>query len=151
MCCSTGDPIMGHLVKQALEKSSPQGLPVSLPESHAQVHWFIFSDKAKELGFTWATTSEARLFRSYDDVVLLHDAADDNMWESCTSCRQHWWRKLVGAFLNGSILKDRCDKCGSPIFWHSAATECGVDDQGHTHSRGNFVLLLVMSAVTGLK
>jgi len=31
--CSTGDPIMGHLVKQALEKSSPQGLPVSLPES----------------------------------------------------------------------------------------------------------------------
>ena len=71
---------MGHLVKQALEKSSPQGLPVSLPESHAQVHWFIFSVKAKELGFTWATTSEARLFRSYDDVVLLHDAADDNMW-----------------------------------------------------------------------
>ena len=30
---STGDPIMGQLVKQALEKSSPQGLPVSLPES----------------------------------------------------------------------------------------------------------------------
>ncbi len=54
-------------------------------------------------------------------------------------------------FLNGSILKDRCDKCGSPIFRHSAATECGVDDQGHTHSRGNVVLLLVMSAVTGLK
>ena len=36
--CSTGDPMMGHLVKQALEKSSPQGLPVSLPESHVQVH-----------------------------------------------------------------------------------------------------------------
>ena len=36
--CSTGDPIMGHLVKQALEKSSPQGRPVSLPESHARVH-----------------------------------------------------------------------------------------------------------------
>ena len=35
--CSTGDPIMGHLVKQALEKSSPQGLLVSLPESHARV------------------------------------------------------------------------------------------------------------------
>ena len=35
---STGDPIMGHLVKQALETSSPQVLPVSLPESHAQVH-----------------------------------------------------------------------------------------------------------------
>ena len=33
-------------------------------------------------------------------------------------------------FLNGSILKDRCDKCGSPIFRRSAATECGVDDQG---------------------
>ena len=52
---------------------------------------------------------------------------------------------------NGSILKVRCDKCGSPIFRHSAATECGVDDQGHTHSRGNVVLLLVMSAVIGLK
>ena len=54
-------------------------------------------------------------------------------------------------FLNGSILKDRCDKCGSPIFRHSAATECGVDDQGHTHSRGSFVPLLVMSAVIDLK
>ena len=59
--------------------------------------------------------------------------------------------KEIGTFLNGSILKDRCDKCGSPVFRHSAATECGVDDQGHTHSRGSFVLLLVMSAVTGLK
>ena len=28
--CTTGDPIMGHLVKQALEKSSPQGLLVFL-------------------------------------------------------------------------------------------------------------------------
>ena len=31
--CSTGYPIMGHLVKQVLKKSSPQGLPVSLPAS----------------------------------------------------------------------------------------------------------------------
>ena len=31
-------------------------------------------------------------------VVLLHDATDDNMWGSCTSCRRHWWRKLVGTF-----------------------------------------------------
>ena len=61
-----------------------------------------------------------------------HDATDDDMWGSCISCRRHWWRKLVGTFLNGSILKDRCDKCGSPIFRHSAATECGVDDQGLT-------------------
>ena len=37
------------------------------------------------------------------------------------------------------------------VFRHSAATECSVDDQCHTHSRGNVVLLLVMSAVTGLK
>ena len=35
--------------------------------------------------------------------------------------------------------------------YYTAATECGVDDHGHTHSRGNVVLLLVMSAVTGLK
>ena len=37
------------------------------------------------------------------------------------------------------------------VFRHSAATECRVDDECRTHSRGNVVLLLVMSAVTGLK
>ena len=37
------------------------------------------------------------------------------------------------------------------VVLQPSGTECGVDDQGHTHSRGNFVLLLVMSAVTGLK
>ena len=65
--------------------------------------------------FTWATTFEAMLFRSYDDVVfcILHDATDDNMWGSCISCRQHLWRKLIRTFLNG---KDSCDECGSPIF-----------------------------------
>ena len=50
-----------------------------------------------------------------------------------------------------AFLKTGVIKCRSPIFRHSAATECGVDDQGHTHSRGNVVLLLVMSTVTGLK
>ena len=37
------------------------------------------------------------------------------------------------------------------VVRHSAATECRVDDECRTHSRGNVVLLLVMSAVTGLK
>ena len=48
--------------------------------SHARVHC---------LG--QATTSEAMLFGSYDDVVfcILHDATDDNMRGSCTCCRQH--------------------------------------------------------------
>ena len=135
--CSTSDSIMGHLVKQAVEKSTIRS--TSFPAWKSCMSSLILLIRPKELGFTWATTFEAMLFRSYDDVFcILHDVTDDNMRRSCTSCRRHLWRKLVRAFLKGSILKDRCDECGSPIFRHSAATEWGVEIIGRHILRQNF-------------
>ena len=52
-------------------------------------------------------------------MMLLMTICEDLAQVADDTCEGNWSE----LFLNGSILKDRCDKCGSPIFRHSAATE----------------------------
>ena len=87
--------------------------------------------------------SRAMMMLSYTYcMMLLMTLCKDLALVADDTCEGDW----LELFLKGSVLKDRC---GSPIFRHSAATKWGIDDQGH--SRGNFVLLLVMSATISLK
>ena len=50
------------------------------------------------------------------------------------------------AFLKTGVISVVLQSSGTVLLLNAE-----LMTQGHTHSRGNFVLLLVMSAVTGLK
>ena len=50
------------------------------------------------------------LLRSYDDVVLLHDATDDNMKGSCTRV----------------VADDTGEGSGSELFWMVAFLKTGM-------------------------